>query len=66
MAVAIGEDGSVVLAGKTSGHWAGEADGMTFDFAAVKLDADGREMWRWQVCAWHERERERRERDVLD
>lgn len=47
-AVAIAEDGSVVLAGRTNGSWVGENAGQS-DFAAVKLQADGKEIWRWQV-----------------
>lgn len=45
---AVGTDGSIVLAGWTSGDWdaANEGDG---DFAAVKLDADGVQLWTWQV-----------------
>ena len=40
--------GPVVLAGKTKGNWSGTSAGHT-DFAAVKLDANGTEVWRWQV-----------------
>ena len=46
--VASGSDGSVVLAGYTKGAWIGANDG-SYDFAAVKLDAEGTEVWRWQV-----------------
>lgn len=46
---AMGEDGSVVLAGSTEGSWDGERAGDVSDFAAVKLNADGEEVWRWQV-----------------
>lgn len=42
------KDGSIVLAGWTSGDWFGEVAGET-DFAAVALDEDGVELWRWQV-----------------
>lgn len=42
-------DGSVVLAGYTHGEWSGELTGEESDFAAVKLDANGTEVWRWQV-----------------
>ena len=44
-----GQDGSIVLAGVTEGSWQGAHLGGTNDFAAVKLDADGVEVWRWQV-----------------
>lgn len=46
-AVATG-DGSAVLAGFTYGLWNGTTDG-SYDFAAVKLDANGTVQWRWQV-----------------
>lgn len=42
------DNGSVVLAGLTTGNWSGENAGVV-DFAAVKLDAEGVEVWRWQV-----------------
>eukprot|EP00904_Undaria_pinnatifida_P006344 jgi/Undpi1/283/HiC_scaffold_1.g00279.m1 len=45
--VASVSDGSVVLAGYTKGAWIGANDG-SYDFAAVKLDAEGTEVWRWQ------------------
>lgn len=41
-------DGSIVLAGWTDGDWFGEVTG-DFDFAALALDEDGVELWRWQV-----------------
>ena len=41
-------DGSVVLAGASSGNWSGLNRGGQ-DFAAVKIDSDGNEIWRWQV-----------------
>lgn len=41
-------DGSVVLAGSTSGDWQGNNLGKS-DFAAVKLDADGNLLWKWQA-----------------
>lgn len=41
-------DGSVVLAGYTTGSWSGSNQGAA-DFAVVKLDVDGLEEWRWQV-----------------
>lgn len=46
--VAIGMDGSMFLTGDTSGDWDGANKGKT-DFIVIKLDADGKEMWRWQV-----------------
>eukprot|EP00904_Undaria_pinnatifida_P011787 jgi/Undpi1/7739/HiC_scaffold_23.g10212.m1 len=46
-AILLGDDGSVVLAGYTHGNWSGLNAGEA-DFAACKLDADGREVWRWQ------------------
>ncbi|CAN0529637.1 unnamed protein product, partial [Scytosiphon promiscuus] len=46
---AMGEDGSVVLAGITSGVWNSPNAGGYSDFAAVKLDIKGEEIWRWQV-----------------
>lgn len=42
------EGGSVVLAGSTLGDWSGATAG-NIDFAAVKLDSEGAEVWRWQV-----------------
>lgn len=42
-------DGSIILAGYTDGDWDGEVVGLS-DFAAVALDEDGVELWRWQVC----------------
>lgn len=47
-AAVIGEDESVVLAGYSSGNWNGTVMGGA-DCTAVKLDADGKELWRWQV-----------------
>lgn len=44
----MGDDGSVVLAGQTSGDFDGVISAAV-EFAAVKLDADGAEVWRWQV-----------------
>ncbi len=49
------EDGSVVVVGRTSGDWegvnAGTTDDLqgTDDFLAFRLDADGGEIWRYQV-----------------
>ena len=41
-------DGSVVLGGSTEGDWNTTNKGLK-DFAAVKLDIDGVEEWRYQV-----------------
>ena len=41
-------DGTVVLGGYTQGAWSGSVEGGV-DFAIVVLDADGEEIWRWQV-----------------
>lgn len=49
VASVMGHDGSVVLAGVTAGPWRGSHAGGAFDFAAVKLDSSGDEVWRWQV-----------------
>lgn len=43
-----GEDNSVILAGSSRGNWSGVNLG-EMDFIAVKLDSDGKEVWRWQV-----------------
>ena len=45
---AVAPNGSVVLAGKSSGLWKGNGFGAT-DATAVKIDSNGREVWRWQV-----------------
>lgn len=50
-AVISSTDGSTVLAGFTEGNWEGETNGNR-DFAAVSLDADGKEMWRYQVSGF--------------
>lgn len=47
-AVATTEDGSVILAGSTTGVL-GEVSMGSGDFAAIKLDADGYTVWTWQV-----------------
>lgn len=51
--MAMGTDGSVVMAGYTNGGLANERnfgeDGYGSDFAAVKLDANGTLLWTWQV-----------------
>ena len=41
-------NGTFVLAGSTSGDWNGSNVGDR-DFAALKLDADGNVIWKWQV-----------------
>lgn len=46
-AVAVGDDGSVALGGRTVGLFGSDADGNS-DFVAIKLDKDGNEEWRWQ------------------
>lgn len=46
--LAIADDGSILLAGYTTGDWDGENAGLQ-DFAAVKLDSYSNESWRWQV-----------------
>lgn len=43
-----GDDGSVMLAGRTSVDWSGTNAG-EYDFAAVKVDGDGQEIWRWKA-----------------
>lgn len=52
-AAATAEDGSVLMAGWTSGNWDG-AKGGFYDFVAVKLDADGNVLWNWQVRLEHD------------
>lgn len=46
-------DGSVLVAGQTSGTWGNEnqTNGVTgtHDFAAFKLDSEGLLLWKWQV-----------------
>lgn len=49
MSVSTTEDGSFVLAGHAEGVWSGDSSAGGLDFVAVKLDADGQEVWRWQV-----------------
>ena len=41
-------NGTFVLAGTTRGDWGGPNAG-DVDFAALKLDADGNVIWKWQV-----------------
>ena len=48
---ATGDNGSVILVGTTYGNWS-ETNQGGGDFAAVKLDANGSVLWRWQV-RWH-------------
>lgn len=47
-AVTAERDGSVFLAGSTNGSWDGPNNG-SYVFAAVKLNVNGIEVWRWQV-----------------
>lgn len=48
--IAMANDGSVLLGGFTFGPWEeGSSSRSTYDFAAVKVDTDGVEDWRWQV-----------------
>lgn len=49
VASAVGKDGSILLAGVTEASWDDLFTGGTYDFAAVKLDASGNEIWKWQV-----------------
>ena len=42
------DDESVVLTGHTNGLWSIASSGAT-DWAAVKLDENGNELWRWLV-----------------
>lgn len=46
--VALAGDGSVILAGSTTGVWSEDNIGLK-DFAASKLDSDGNLVWTWQV-----------------
>ena len=48
MAVAMGGDGSVVLAGYTCGNWITTQVGAC-DVAVAKLDLNGTLLWTWQV-----------------
>lgn len=50
-AVTVARDGSIVLAGSTEGAWNGVSTASYYnaDFAAVKLDAAGTEVWRYQA-----------------
>lgn len=57
---AILDDDSVVVTGYSEGDWA-ETNAGGSDFCAARLDANGSEMWRWQVSeraplpGWRER-----------
>lgn len=46
--VLVDEDGSVILAGYTSGSWT-ESNAGEEDYLVIKLDSDGKEIWVWQV-----------------
>lgn len=46
--MALAGDGSVILAGSTTGVWSEHNIGLK-DFAASKLDSDGNLVWTWQV-----------------
>ena len=46
--VAIAQDGSIVVAGDTTGSYGRENEG-GLDFVAIKLDSDGNVQWAWQV-----------------
>lgn len=48
--IAPAKDGSVILCGTTDGSFAAPNAGAT-DALAVKLDADGNELWSWQVSS---------------
>lgn len=50
--LALVEDGSAVLSGSTTGDWNVTNLGGT-DFAALKLDADGELLWKWQVTTMY-------------
>lgn len=47
-AVPMAADGSVIAVGQTAGSWDGTNAGLD-DFAALRLDATGEEIWRYQV-----------------
>lgn len=46
--MALAGDGSVICVGQTYGSWDGDAKGGS-DFAALRLDGNGEEIWRYQV-----------------
>lgn len=49
-AAASSDNNSVIMAGYTKGSWSRvKQNNGTLDPAAVKIDADGTEVWRWQV-----------------
>lgn len=53
-AAVMGDDGSVVLVGSINGSSSAEDScdpPRCSDFAAVKLNSDGKVLWRWQVSA---------------
>lgn len=65
--VALAEDGSVILVGSTLYTWNVESTNFPLygtdlngesDFAAVRLDENGEEIWSYQVGIVEERERE--------
>lgn len=47
-AVEITENGVVILSGYTEGAFSGDNAGAD-DMVAIALDAEGSELWRWQV-----------------
>ena len=47
-AAVVTADGNIVLSGYTDGDFDGTQIG-SYDAAAVKLDTDGQELWRYQV-----------------
>lgn len=52
---AVRSDGSIFVAGITTGDWDGEGHSLP-DMAGVALDANGSELWRWMVstpCVRH-------------
>lgn len=46
--MAVLDDGSILLSGFTADSFAGKNIG-SYDVAAIKLDANGNEIWRYQV-----------------
>lgn len=49
LSLVMAKDGSVILTGGTYGYFTMTSGTYTPDAVAVKLDADGNEIWRWQV-----------------
>lgn len=47
----VDDDDSFVVVGHTTQDFGGVSAG-SFDFIAIRLDADGNEVWRWQVCGY--------------